>query len=123
MRFREKFTGKDAGTLAKPGDCVVLAPCAEYLVDLAQGSADFYHTFTVQDLRGNYAQFVATVPYRGNPEMTLSQVACHVGAPLNQGSKETIARVIEAAVRKDREDLTIVQNFIGQGLEAPEPLK
>jgi hypothetical protein len=113
MEFRDKFSGKVAGTLEKPGDSLVLAPGACYLVDLAQDHADFHHTFILADTRGNYAEFVATVPYRANPQMTLNLVHQHVGSPLNRGSQVEIARAIDAAVRKDGEDLTILQNYIG----------
>jgi hypothetical protein len=113
MEFHDKFSGKVAGSLEKPGDSLVLAPGTCYLVDLAQDHADFHHTFILADTRGNYAEFVATVPYRANPQMTLSLVHQHVGSPLNRGSQIEIIRAVDAAVRKDGEDLTILQNFIG----------
>lgn len=114
LRCLDKFTGKLVKALAKSGETVLLAPGCKYLIDFAQGTKYCHHDFILEDPQGNYAEFIATVPYLANPQITLQLQGGHVGSPLNQSADEELTRIFEAAVRTENGSLTIVQNTIGQ---------
>jgi hypothetical protein len=112
MQFIDKFTGKRHKILARVGDSITLPPGSRYMVAFVPDRAYVYNEFIIQDARGDYVEYSASIPYRSNPQLNLQITDHHVGGPLNLATDEVIRGAIDEAIATDNGNLLILQDFI-----------
>lgn len=113
MNIIDKFSGNTIRTLAKAGETLPLPAGARYLVEFTCENDYCFHDLIVQDGRGNYAEYLVSVPFRSEPAPVLEFKDKHVGAPLDQATDEAVLRTIEDAIGTEGGNLTIRQDYIG----------
>jgi len=116
LTFIDKFTGSPVRTLAKPGDSLPLPAGARYLVEFGCEGDYCFHDLIVQDSRGDYAEYLLSIPFRSAPQPVLAFKDRHVGPPLDRATDEAVLRKIEDAIATDDGNLVIRQDRI-----CPEP--
>jgi len=113
MVFIDTFTGRERKALERTRDSVVVPPGASFMYALTWVKGYCYQEFIVQDAQGQYGQYCATVPYLGNPQVVTERRGHGLKPSPALASERAAARVVEAAVRLDRGDFTIVRNGFG----------
>lgn len=108
----EKFSGKRIGTLARTGDDLKLPAGARYLVAYVCDKGGFFQDFVLEDGRGHYAEYTASLPDQSEPAPVLSLRDQHVGPPLDQATEAAVQRAIADKVNTDNGNLIIVQDFL-----------
>ena len=115
----DKFSGNKIATLTKVGDSVAFPAGARYLVEFTYENRYFFHDFIVQDRRGYYVEYLASVPFMSDPTPVLSFKDKHLGPPLDQATDEAALRTIQDAISTDRGNLVILRDFICPELPPP----
>jgi hypothetical protein len=108
----EKASGQPVGTLAKAGDSLPLPAGARYLVEFHYENDGFFQDFILQDARGSFAEYTATLPSRSEPAPVLAVRDKHVGPPLDMATDEVILRAIGDAVDTGNGSVIIVHDYI-----------
>jgi hypothetical protein len=109
----DKFSGNLVRTLSRAGDSVLLPAGARFLVEFTRENNDCFHDFIVQDSRGNYVEYQASIPFQADPAPVLSFKDKHVGPPLDRATDEAILRAIEDAINTENGNLIILRDAIG----------
>jgi hypothetical protein len=119
LNIIDKFSGNKIGTLAKVGDSIALPAGARYLVEFTYENKYCFHDFIVQDSRGYYVEYLASVPFLSDPTPVLSYKDKHVGPPLDEATDEAVLRSIDEAISTENGNLIILQDFIGPARSSP----
>ncbi|MDR3673031.1 MAG: hypothetical protein P4L36_19460 [Holophaga sp.] len=109
----DKFSGNLIRILTRTGDSVQLPAGARFLVEFTRENNYCFHDFIVQDSRGDYAEFLVSIPFQADSSPVLSFKDKHVGPPLDQATDEAVLLAIQDAISTENGNLIILRDAIG----------
>jgi len=108
----DKATGKTLSVLSKVGDSTVIPAQSCMLVVFNRVAGYMYCNFLLKDIKGYFAEYVATVEYLSDSRLSIDMVDTHVGPPMDLNDDSDIKQFVSQGIEFRSQSIIIHWNTL-----------